>query len=150
MYKSIAEAIPCKIYVPRLREYITVADLCNYLEISSLDRSVLAKTRPSDEYLPEEERDKAYHLKKIKYFMENGIDKPIDIDCFCRNGQIFPWPIILDGRHRYAAALLRNDKIIPCTFSGRYDLYEYLSLKRNNKPLVCTTIGTRMMNGGSL
>lgn len=140
MYKANADNIECNIYLNRLREYISITDVCNYLEIRCTDLTRIKHLHGSDEYKPEKDRDESYHLQKIKHLIDSGITKPIDIDCFCRNGVVYPWPVIQDGRHRYLSALLRGDKFILATYSGRKDLMDYLTFKNNHKPLVCTTL----------
>lgn len=116
----------CIILVDRLKEYITLADVCNYIGIKPYNLSKMTGVDVSNEYLPEDQRTELYHLQKIKYYVKNGVEDPIDIDCISLRGQQRAWPVILDGRHRYAAALLRRDKTIPAVYSGDKKLGEYL------------------------
>lgn len=134
MNKSKAENIPCNINISRMKDYVSLRDACNYIGLPVDMLRNLPNIKPSAESRPESERDINYHLGKIKFFVENKIDKPIDIDCFCRDGRIYNWPVIIDGRHRYIAALLRNDKFIQATFSGPVGLLNYLTYQSNNKP----------------
>jgi hypothetical protein len=124
----------CIILLSRLSNYITLKDACNYINIQTIDLAQLPKIEASDEFKPETHRTTKYHLQKIKYYIQNGIDKPIDIDCFCKGGTIHPIPVIIDGRHRYIAALLRRDNKIKAIFSGDESLYKYLVGDSNLRP----------------
>src|ERR1700723_953088 len=97
---------PCIMKISRLLTYISMRDVCNYIGIQVIDLTALPGVEPSNEWKEEHERDREYHLRKIKYYVENGIESPIDIDCLSRQGDIHPFPIIMDGRHRYIAAIL--------------------------------------------
>lgn len=134
MLTTKAENIPCNIVIDRIKQYITLTDACNYIGMSVQYISQLKNIKSSSDFKPESNRDITYHLQKIKFFMENGIDKPIDIDSLCKGKQIYNWPIIIDGRHRYIAAILRRDKLIKATFTGSQELMDYLTFKSNRKP----------------
>lgn len=122
------------ILVDRLNNFITKRDICNYIQLPFLKLIKLSNIVGKNEWLEEHERDETYHLQKIKYFIDHGIDKPIDLDNISIKGRILPLPIIIDGRHRYLAALLRRDKTIQCTYSGREDLLRYLTGESNIPP----------------
>lgn len=134
MHKSKAENVSCLISIDRLKQYITLNDVCNYIGLPIVCLDQLRKIEPSSEFKSEDLRDNDYHLKKIKFFILNGIDKSIDVDCLCRNNQIYDWPVIIDGRHRYIAALLRRDKTIKATFTGSEQLFNYLTFKSHIRP----------------
>lgn len=129
-----ADNVNCTILLNRLRQYITLADACNYIGLNPVTLKYINRINSSSDYKKEDDRDELYHLKKIKHFIKTGIEDPIDIDCFCRDNKVYNWPVILDGRHRYIAAILRNDKIIPATFSGSELLMNYLTGKTSFKP----------------
>lgn len=69
-----------------------------------------------------------YDYGRIAYFLERFSNRdevvPIEIDNFCNSGNIYDVPIILDGCHRLAAAILSNQKHITATYGGRVDLLE--------------------------
>lgn len=134
MYKSQAENILCKVSIQRMKDFISLRDACNYIGLPPDLLRRLSDVQPSPDFKPETERDAVYHLQKIKYYIDHGVNKPIDIDCFCRDGRIYNWPVIIDGRHRYIASLLRGDKFIPAIYSGPVGLKDYLTFQSNNKP----------------
>lgn len=129
-----ADNIPCEVNLYRMQDYISVNDACNYIGLPTDMLKKLYLIDPTSNFKPEEDRDINYHLQKIRYFIDNGIDKPIDIDAFCRDNRIYNWPVIMDGRHRYIAAIMRGDKFIPATYSGPMGLMDYLTYQSNNKP----------------
>jgi hypothetical protein len=64
------------------------------------------------------------HMRRIAWFVVNGWRDPIEIDfgvpCF---GYEPTWPII-DGNHRLAAAILREDHSIVASCSGQVDVID--------------------------
>lgn len=124
----------CEMLTDRLSHYIPLKDVCNYIGIQTIDLAQIPKVEASDEFKPETQRTRKYHLSKIKHYIEKGVDSPIDIDCFCKDGDVHPHPIIIDGRHRYIAAVLRRDEKIKATFSGHRGLHDYLTGKTKEKP----------------
>lgn len=122
-----AENEECNILMDRLQKFISLRDVCNYIGIQVPDLARLREIDASGKFKKENNRDTDYHLAKLKYFMENPSIEPIDIDCLSKNGKEYPFPIILDGRHRYLAAILRRDKTIKATFSGLNSLKDYLT-----------------------
>lgn len=73
----------------------------------------------------------AYFLEKISDGSELG---PIEIDNDCANGNIYAQAVILDGCHRFAAAILAKQMCIPATYGGRIDLLEWLTGERATCP----------------
>ncbi len=135
MYKSIARNVPCDIIMSRLLSYISLDDVLKYLEIPRECISLLAETEPVNDFKPEAERDVQYHLQKVAFLLRsNEPAKPIDLDCLVINGQVRPIPIIQDGRHRFLASIIRGDDKIACTFSGRSDLFRYLTGESGQRP----------------
>lgn len=128
--------IQCTILVDRLNHFITKRDVCNYIHLPFFNLRKVANVVGSNEWKDEHDRDEAYHLSKLKYLIDNGIDKPIDVDNISIKGKNLPHPVIIDGRHRYLAALLRRDKTIECTYSGREDLLKYLTGETKIPPRV--------------
>jgi len=65
------------------------------------------------------------HLQRIKYFMINGWDEPIEINFI----YAYNLPITLsitDGNHRFLAAVALNTKKIETFYSGYDDMLQYL------------------------
>ena len=64
------------------------------------------------------EEIRQHHIRRIAYLAINGWSDPIDIDVGVPSlGCFVSWPI-LDGNHRFYAALLRKDHSILATLSG--------------------------------
>ena len=59
---------------------------------------------------------------------------PISIDCECDRWSIYPVPVLLDGYHRLAGALLSGTETLLAVYGGRVDLLNYLTGKRRNRP----------------
>jgi hypothetical protein len=58
------------------------------------------------------------HIRRIAWFVVNGITLPISI--FINPNR---W-IVTDGNHRYAAAIVRNDKYVRASLRGTVDYAE--------------------------
>lgn len=76
-------------------------------------------------------KNNQWHIKRVIYFVNHPEEiKDIEIDNMCYDGYILPVPIILDGNHRYMAALhLKNKGLlskVSCSYGGREDLLDYL------------------------
>lgn len=83
------------------------------------------------EYPVIQHRDRDWHIGRIIYFINHPEEiKDIKIDNETVNNCILPLPIIIDGWHRYAAAmwLYDQEKIsdILCKYGGRLDILKYL------------------------
>lgn len=67
-----------------------------------------------------------YHRGRALYFAEllaaGEVIEPISIDCECWGRTIYPVPVLIDGFHRLAGALLAGVEKLPATFGGRVDL----------------------------
>lgn len=89
---------------------------------------------PYQDHLGWDGRDAAYHRNRIGYFLSRllkneGLD-PIVLDNVCSFGVIHPEPIVEDGNHRLAAAVLAGVKKIRVSYSGRVDVLRWLEGKR--------------------
>jgi len=85
-----------------------------------------------------ETRDASYAPARIRYFVDQ-INKgaklgPLCIDNVCGGGNIYPEPVLLDGHHRFAAAILTSTKHLMCEYGGRMDLLRYLQGRRLTAP----------------
>lgn len=79
-----------------------------------------------------------YHRGRVLYFAElfaagEDVD-PIMVDNECWGRNIYPIPVLLDGYHRLAGALLAGVDKIPAIYGGRTDLRDYLTGRRREKP----------------
>lgn len=86
-----------------------------------------------------EVKGREWHIGRILYYINHPEEiMNIDIDNYCDGYIIFPVPNILDGNHRFAAAvwLNRNEKFekIHCIYGGRLDLLDYLTGKTDVMP----------------
>lgn len=66
------------------------------------------------------------HIDIIAKFVHCGWDNPIEIDVGVPSLGFSPSWIILDGNHRFAAAIVRKDKIIAVSASGVTNAIEAL------------------------
>lgn len=79
-----------------------------------------------------------YHRGRVLHFAEvlaagEEVD-PISVDCECDRHNIYPVPVLLDGYHRLAGAVLAGAENLPAVYGGRVDLLNYLTGKRRNRP----------------
>lgn len=86
------------------------------------------------EHLCMESKSTKWHIGRILYFINHLEEiKDIELDNYCNNGLIYPKPIIVDGNHRFMAALwLRKQGTIDkvhCRYGGREDILDYLTGK---------------------
>jgi hypothetical protein len=71
-----------------------------------------------------------YDRRRIKFFIrafENGepVD-PIEVDNEF-HGSLQGYPVVTDGHHRFAAAILTQTKTLGVTYSGRLDILHWLA-----------------------
>lgn len=73
------------------------------------------------------------HARKVAWFVENGFSKPLEIDVGVPSLGVLPsWPLI-DGNHRFAAAVFRyqelgEDPLLPISVSGSVSYANELGL----------------------
>lgn len=97
------------------------------------------------------DRNSAYNHARIRYFMDEfrrgcRVD-PIELDCRTERTKVYfgggglseschcyAKPIMLDGLHRLAGAILAKAPKIQVRFSGRVDLLRYLQGRRKTRP----------------
>lgn len=79
-----------------------------------------------EEYENNIEFDRADHVKRIAWFVVHGWTDPIGIDVGVPSlGAIPKWAVI-DGNHRYAAAIIRGQNTILASLSGDVSELEQL------------------------
>jgi hypothetical protein len=83
-------------------------------------------------------RTDAWNYGRVRFFydqLKRGIAlDPITIDNVTHMGTIYPYPILVDGHHRLAAAYLAHSKTIEALYQGRIDLLNFLTGKRKTCP----------------
>jgi hypothetical protein len=81
--------------------------------------------------------DAKLHAQRIKYIAGNEkiLNDPIQVDNYCWREYIMPYPVILDGNHRFMAHVWKKLKVIPATYGGRVDILEYLTGKSDVRPV---------------
>lgn len=96
--------------------------------------TVLEVTHEADAYadvprqakhLPFAHRDKTYHMGRIAWLIDTGWHDPITIDWLWRATTPFR-PSIIDGHHRFCAAVLTGDRSIMVNYSGPINLIHEL------------------------
>lgn len=78
-----------------------------------------------------ENKSTEWHIGRILYFINHPNEiRNIEIDNLYNGNYIFPSPIIIDGNHRFMAAMWLHDQEkmdkIHCQYGGRLDLLDYL------------------------
>jgi hypothetical protein len=125
--------------VSRLRFFYPVKRLKHLFDLRLGGRPPKSWKFPScKEYACERSESRfkdAYHIGRVRYFVENGIVDPIEIDNVCDHGNIYAVPIIIDGHHRFWAAIIRCDETIPVCYGGRLDLHAWLSGITRRRPI---------------
>lgn len=66
------------------------------------------------------------HIERIAYFVINDWKDPIDLDVGVPSLSCFVDWFIIDGNHRFASAIYRKRKTVPCLISGSIDYAEQL------------------------
>ena len=74
---------------------------------------------------------------RVRYFvelLERGVTlDPVEIDNQCDRGHIYG-PILLDGHHRFCAAILLKVPVLRARYGGRVDTLRYLTGKADLPP----------------
>lgn len=118
------------ILVDRLKEFYPLDHIAAILGKDSIPKDLTWEHGPLDVYhdtMAIERDDPAYHQGRIQHFANHGIPDPIEIDNYCGRNYVYPDPEILDGHHRFAAAVIRGDRTIIAYYGGRTDLLEWLT-----------------------
>jgi hypothetical protein len=122
---------------------IIVARLHEYIEPEWLFGVTLEELVTGADPLPDyketaEERDEAYDRGRIAFFRDQFLEgvkvTPLQLDCQCSGGRVYALPVMIDGWHRFSAALLAKIERVDVQFSGRVDLLRYLQGRRKTKP----------------
>jgi hypothetical protein len=123
------------IRVDRLMQFLPFEHCCDSIGIE-MDELIGAMPNavPVAGHVPYSSRDFAYHVGRVKHFIESGIPSPIVLDNVCGRGSIYPVPVLLDGHHRFLAAMERYDEFIPCHYGGRTDLLLWLTGESDDLP----------------
>lgn len=109
------------------------------IEVDDITRAIRAGQPEEPEpfgdtwkHICKESKSTEWHIGRIIYFINHPEDiRDIEIDNVCYNGRVYPTPIIIDGNHRFLAAMWLNDQgkmqKVHCEYSGRIDLLDYLT-----------------------
>lgn len=86
-----------------------------------------------------ENKSTEWHIGRILFFIKHPEEiKDIEIDNLCSGNYIFPVPTIVDGNHRFMAAMWLHDQgkteKVHCRYGGRMDLLDYLTGKIDKCP----------------
>jgi len=78
-----------------------------------------------------ESKSTEWHIGRILYFIKNPDEiKDIEVDNLYSGDYIFPVPSIIDGNHRFMAAMWLQDQgkmsKVHCRYGGRMDLLDYM------------------------
>lgn len=73
-----------------------------------------------------------WHIGRVLYFIKHPEEiRDIEIDNLCDGNYICPVPKIVDGNHRFMAAMWLQDQgkldKVHCRYGGRSDLLDYLT-----------------------
>lgn len=87
-----------------------------------------------------ESKSTEWHIGRIIYFINHPEEiRNIQLDNVCYNGRIFPIPTIIDGNHRFMAAMWLHDQCmmdkVHCEYAGRLDVLEYLTGENDIRPV---------------
>jgi hypothetical protein len=113
------------------------------LPMRSMTVKKLLKYKSQPKYVSDDARtmkqpSREWDYGRVRFFHERLMAgkelDPIMVDNECRNGHIYPEPVLIDGHHRLAASHLAGVKTIPASYSGRVDLLDYLTGKRKTAP----------------
>ena len=138
------------ILIDRLAEFFPVESWCwNEGEVVELDNiSCAIQNGQSEESEPfgdtwkhmcMESKSTEWHIGRILYFINHSEEiRDIEIDNLVDGEYICPTPVIIDGNHRFMAAMWLQDqgKIdkVHCLYGGRSDLLDYLKGKIDECP----------------
>lgn len=79
---------------------------------------VLQAAPVSQPYTPDARWGRQRHLGRVRWLLQHGWDAPLEVDVGVPElGCQVAWPV-LDGNHRFAAALLAGDREIVVAASG--------------------------------
>lgn len=80
-----------------------------------------------------------WHIGRIIYFINHPEEiRDIEIDNVCNGNYICPIPTIIDGNHRFMAAMWLKDQgkmdKVHCMYGGRKDVLDYLTGESSECP----------------
>lgn len=123
--------------VIQVRRLLALYDPYSALGLSA-DTSWIAEVKPQSKFIDGVERSLSYHRRRIRFFVDmlksDEILDPITIDNDCHNGRVYPYPIVLDGHHRFIAHLVLNRRFMAVLYSGRTDVLSFLKGRRKTAP----------------
>ena len=87
-----------------------------------------------------ENKSTEWHIGRVLYFINHPEEiRDIEIDNIRNGMHICPIPVIVDGNHRFVAAMWLHDQgkmeKVHCMYGGRTDLLDYLMGNTDEQPL---------------
>lgn len=84
------------------------------------DRKAYASLPPHEAFKPVTDRDRSYSMRRVAFFMAHGWSKPVALDWVWGLTMAIR-PLIVDGHHRFCAAVLTGDERLAVDYSGPLD-----------------------------
>lgn len=115
-----------------------LAEMYNPFEVLGISPDAVAGAQEVVNHATYDLRDTAYDLGRVAFFVrelqEGKKLDPLMLDNACDGGQIFPEPIVQDGNHRLAAAILAKQEKVEVNYGGLTFLLNYLKGKTKKLP----------------
>ena len=109
------------------------------INMSDIDKAIDNYVEETEHYNGSIQRTKEWHIGRILYFINHPKEiKDIKIENICGGDFVPTVPIIMDGYHRFIAAVYRcfcgEEDEIQCDYHGRKDIFDYLVGNTKHKP----------------
>lgn len=119
-------------------EAVTLCDI--YKAIENKQCEVVEPYGDTWKHICDDDKSRDWHIGRVIYYINNPDEiRDIEIDNLYMDDYIFPVPQILDGNHRFLAGVYMNEqgkmKSMPCKYSGREDVLEYLNGSTDEIPV---------------
>lgn len=130
LIKRLISYFPDDIWMWNPEEPIHLDDITNALSMGDINEIADCYGDVSNHPVVNQQ-SRNWHIGRVIYLIHHPNEiMNIDLDNQCVDGYILPQPIIVDGHHRFMAAvwLFYHKQLseIECIYSGRLDLLNYL------------------------
>jgi hypothetical protein len=116
----------CELSLVRIAQYLNPYEANPFTVFDvSHEADAYAGVPHQVKHLPVKLRDKSYHMGRIAWLIDTGWEDPIAIDWIWHQTTPFR-PSIIDGHHRFCAAVLTGDRSILVNYSGPLNLIHEL------------------------
>ena len=137
LINRLAEFFPSESWSWNKGEVVELNDISLAIHEAQLEES--SPFGDTWKHLCMENKSTEWHIGRIIYFINHPEEiKDIEIDNICVDNYILPAPTIIDGNHRFMAAMWLNYKgkmdKVHCMYGGRIDVLDYLTGKSNEIP----------------